>query len=186
MRVWEDNDVPYGFLITFRTYGTWLHGDERGSIDRFMNTHNGPRIPPRPFRENYNKTLMKQEPVLLDRPRRVIVAASIGEVCDHRKWTLHVLNVRTNHAHVVVATSDRQPERCTNAFKAYSTRRMREAGIWTAERSPWSDKASQRWLWNHDSLLEACDYVINRQGPDLDSMERWQNPPANAGGSPLS
>ena len=25
---------PLAFLITFRCYGTWLHGDERGSIDR--------------------------------------------------------------------------------------------------------------------------------------------------------
>jgi hypothetical protein len=25
---------PLAFLITFRSYGTWLHGDERGSIDR--------------------------------------------------------------------------------------------------------------------------------------------------------
>jgi hypothetical protein len=25
---------PLAFLITFRCYGTWLHGDERGAVDR--------------------------------------------------------------------------------------------------------------------------------------------------------
>jgi len=29
--MWNDTDLPLGYLITFRCYGTWLHGDERGS-----------------------------------------------------------------------------------------------------------------------------------------------------------
>jgi len=35
--MWNDTDTPLAYLITFRWYGTWLHGDERGSIDRFHN-----------------------------------------------------------------------------------------------------------------------------------------------------
>jgi len=32
----SDNErIPLAYLITFRSYGTWLHGDERGSVDRF-------------------------------------------------------------------------------------------------------------------------------------------------------
>jgi hypothetical protein len=30
----QQTDAPIGYLITFRSYGTWLHGDERGSVDR--------------------------------------------------------------------------------------------------------------------------------------------------------
>jgi len=37
MTVWNDTDIPLAFLITFRTYGSWLHGDMRGSIDRYNN-----------------------------------------------------------------------------------------------------------------------------------------------------
>ena len=33
----EDERIPLGYLITFRGYGTWLHGDRRGSVDRFHN-----------------------------------------------------------------------------------------------------------------------------------------------------
>ena len=29
MSKWNDTDIPLGYLITFRTYGTWLPGDER-------------------------------------------------------------------------------------------------------------------------------------------------------------
>ena len=29
-----------GYLITFRTYGTWLPGDERGFVDHARHVHN--------------------------------------------------------------------------------------------------------------------------------------------------
>lgn len=31
---WDDSDQPLAYFITFRTHGTWLHGDQRGSVDR--------------------------------------------------------------------------------------------------------------------------------------------------------
>ena len=45
--MWNDTDLPLGYLITFRSYGTWLHGDERGSIDRFHNRYKAPYLPRR-------------------------------------------------------------------------------------------------------------------------------------------
>ena len=27
--------IPLAYFITFRCYGTWLHGDSRSSVDRF-------------------------------------------------------------------------------------------------------------------------------------------------------
>ena len=27
-------DAPLAYFISFRTFGTWLHGDRRGSVDR--------------------------------------------------------------------------------------------------------------------------------------------------------
>src|SRR5260370_25636817 len=30
-REFNEDHTPLGYLITFRTYGTWLHGDQRGS-----------------------------------------------------------------------------------------------------------------------------------------------------------
>ena len=34
MRDFDENEFPLAYLITFRCYGTWVHGDERGSMDR--------------------------------------------------------------------------------------------------------------------------------------------------------
>ena len=43
----QDRSVAKAYLITFRCYGTWLHGDDRGSVDRrFYNRVGTPRITP--------------------------------------------------------------------------------------------------------------------------------------------
>ena len=185
---WEDNVIPYGYLITFRTYGTWLHGDKRGSVDRLHNAYATPRIKSNPSRERYHRSLMKRPPVVLDAEMRMSTEMAIREVCDYKNWSLHAINIRTNHAHAVVATFDRNHSKVLNALKAYSTRKMRERGCWSSDRSPWSDKGSQRVLWNANALWYACNYVLNAQGVDLDDYDAWlgkQVPPSDAGGSPL-
>jgi hypothetical protein len=31
------DDTPIAYFITFRSYGTWMHGDERGSVNAPLN-----------------------------------------------------------------------------------------------------------------------------------------------------
>ena len=165
--MWNDTDTPLAYLITFRCYGTWLHGDERSSVDRFHHQYRAPRIPPNAMWRRYNEHQLKREPVILNALRRRPVENAIREVCQFKGWSLHAVNVRTNHVHAVVAIGPEKPERALNAFKSYSTRRMRKNGCWDSDASPWVDKGSQRHLWNERSVALAVDYVINGQGDDL-------------------
>ncbi len=57
--------IPLGYHITFRCYGTWLHGDERGSVDRFHNRYGSPLISPNRPWKRYNKLALKRPPVKL-------------------------------------------------------------------------------------------------------------------------
>jgi len=167
----NDTDVPLGYLITFRCYGTWLHGDDRGSIDRFHNRYKSPYLPPSDRRKTLADRQLKSSPIILNASQRQTVEAAIREVCDHRKWLLHALSVRTNHVHAVASIGKDKPERALNAFKAYATRRMREEGKWQETHSPWADRGSKRHLWNERSMQLAIDYVLNGQGgplPDFD------------------
>ena len=169
--MWNDTDVPLGYLITFRCYGTWLHGDQRGSIDRFHNRYKSPYLPRSDRRREVNERKLKAEPLLLNAEQRHSVEEAIREVCNHRRWLLHTINVRTNHVHVVVSIGEIDPGRALNSFKAYSTRRLRREGSWTLNHSPWADKGSQRYLWNERSLTKAIDYVLNGQGDDLPDFD---------------
>jgi len=62
----QQTDSPIGFLITFRSYGTWLHGDERGSVDRNHRAYGTPMLPSSSLRVSRDRMLMKQPPVTLD------------------------------------------------------------------------------------------------------------------------
>ena len=60
-----------------------------------------------------------------------------------------------------------EPEKVMRDFKAYSTRELRTAALWNFSHSPWVDGGSKRYLWSEFSVANACDYVVNGQGPDL-------------------
>jgi len=62
MTIWNDRDIPLAYFITFRTYGTWLHGDERGSIDRYHNRYKGPKVEPNPVLAKQQEAKLKGEP----------------------------------------------------------------------------------------------------------------------------
>ena len=158
--------APLGYFITFRAYGTWLHGDSRGSVDRFRNTYGTPRIPPDLRWERYNDRIRKSSPVKLDSRRRTAINNAVQETCDIRRWKLWTQNVRTNHVHVVLSASC-DPETVLRALKSNATRKMREAGCWQSRETPWARKGSKRWLWTHDQLRSAIKYVEEGQGESL-------------------
>ena len=123
----NDDHTPLGYLITFRVYGTWLHGDGRGAVDRHHRMYGMPILPASPRRKQIEKGLLKQPPVKLNRRQRATINFGIRETCAIRKWALWALNVRTNHLHCVV-TSNRNPKAVLAALKANATRSMRAAG----------------------------------------------------------
>ena len=171
VRDFDDNEFPLAYLISFRTYGTWLHGDKRGSVDREHNQYETAYAPANENRSRHNQGMLKDKPVVLNAFQRSSVEKAIRETCVLRRWTLHTINVRTNHVHTVVSIGNTKSEIALNAFKANATRQMRQDGGWDMSHSPWVDKGSRRNLWNERSVERAIDYVNNSQGgplPDFD------------------
>jgi len=71
---YDDNEFPLAYLITIRCYGTWLHGDEKSSIDRHKyNVYNTPRRIVNPKLQNVMRQEMKQKPVSLSAKDREMV-----------------------------------------------------------------------------------------------------------------
>ncbi len=163
----EGGNWPLAYLITFPTCGTWLHGDARGSVDRDHNIPGTPMLDEDEQRRSKEQRRLKRPHVLLDARRRAIVHRTILEVADHRDWTVHTLNVRTNHVRVVVGAPE-TPERVMNTLKSWSTRRMVEAGVLAPGTKAWVRHGSTRYLWRPDQLEAACQYVCEDQGADLD------------------
>jgi REP element-mobilizing transposase RayT len=164
---WDDNERPLAYLITIRTYGTWLHGDDRYSMDRHgKNIYGAPKIAANKNLAAMMRDNRPQESFLLDGQQRGIVEMAVKGVCKHRGYGLYAINVRTNHAHAVVSSSHK-PEPIIIAFKSNSTRELRTAGLVSAQQSVWSRGGSRRYLWKPTHLEGAIDYVLYGQGDDL-------------------
>ena len=163
----EVREFPLGYLITFRAYGTWLHGDRRGSVNRFHNRYGTPRLPPNEGWKKYNRDALKQSPVRLGSRQRRAIEEAIRETCKKRRWDFWTTNVRTNHIHTVVSAQCK-PEKILAAFKANATRKLREAGCWHSSRSPWVDRGSKKYLWTEADVINAVAYVDYDQGEPLD------------------
>ena len=164
------NNFPLAYLITVRCYGTWLHGDERLTVDRHSSTTYGSDRRPRNEKlESLMRQNMTQCPVVLNARQRAAVKEAIKEVCNYRGYSLAAVNVLTNHFHVVVSAHC-QPEPIADAFKSYATRKLRERRLIGGRFRPWARGKSRRYLWKPKHVSRAIEYVIYGQGdlPDFD------------------
>jgi REP element-mobilizing transposase RayT len=159
--------LPQASLLTWTCYGTWLHGDALGSIDDQHNQFGLPLVVPDPEYLRMSVSALKHAPVTLDKPRRDLVYATIEAHAAYRRWGLLALNVRTNHVHAVVGGIDIEPGLAAGQFKAWTTRRLREAGLIQPKQEVWTKRSSTRYLWEKDHVLRACKYFLDGQGVDL-------------------
>lgn len=158
----SDGSFPLAYLITIRTFGTWLPGDERGWTERGHRGDRGRAWVSNPRLHAASKEQFAQAPVVLDPRQRRIVEAAIREVCDYRGWELRCANVRTNHAHLVVSARV-HPDRLMSDVKARATRLLREAGVVAPAAAVWARHGSARYLWDVQDLENACRYVVEGQ-----------------------
>ena len=120
---------------------------------------------------------MKQPEYRLDAGRRDVVLKTIREVSLHRKWKLWAVHVRTNHVHSIV-TGTPKPEKIMGDFKAWCSRRLREAFEEPAERERWTEHGSNPYLWTEEVLRAKIDYVLNGQGEPMARYDGSSEPEA--------
>jgi hypothetical protein len=111
---------PLAYFLTWPTYGTWLPGDERG----WVQYHRGPQLPD-PVKKLESSARMSEGACRLTDPERRLVEETISVHCRVRRWTLHAVNCRSNHVHVVL-TAGEHPDTVRDQLKAWCTRRLKE------------------------------------------------------------
>ena len=155
---------PLAFLLTFRTYGTWLHGDDRGSVDALHNEYGSPLLPRDARRKEWEATQLKATPMVFDDAMKAVVEAAIADHCRYRKWDIVELAVRSNHVHLVIAYAGLRPEAMMGQLKARATRWLRERGLVDVNQPVWVDgPGSRRYLWNERDIVDAAAYVREAQ-----------------------
>jgi REP element-mobilizing transposase RayT len=173
------------YFITFSTYGTWLHGRAPGSVDRRHNEPGTPFLPADPAREGAEREGLGQSEYRSDTVRRDLVLRTIMEVARHRGWRVWAVHVRTNHVHVVV-TAAASPEKVMSDFKAWASRRLREAFQEDADRNRWTQHGSTRYLWTDAAVAEKVEYVVDKQGAAMAVYDSRRGTDANTNTEPFT
>jgi REP element-mobilizing transposase RayT len=155
---------PIAYFMTWPTYGTWLPGDERG----WVKYRAGWQLPD-PIREREAMALMTEDACILTGDQRQIVEDQIAETCAHRGWTLHAVNCRSNHMHVVVTADVGDPKRIRIDLKAWATRALKKK-VDSGRESWWAERGSIRYVNSDDDLEAAILYV--RDGQESNRYDR--------------
>ncbi|HYT94126.1 MAG TPA: transposase [Gemmataceae bacterium] len=167
--------TPVAYFLTFTCYGTWLHGDERGSVDDEHNVPGTPVLPPDAARQAREWDDLAEPPYHLDAPRRQVTLHALCEIARRKGWVLHAVHVRSNHLHLIV-TAEGSPERVLNDFKTAASRRLNKAFPAERDRARWTRHGSTRYLWTEEAVAEKVHYVLEGQG---EPMERFPDPSAD-------
>lgn len=154
-----DSD-PITLFITWTTYGTWLPGDGRG-WRKWKSGEQGTQ----PLLENWCRSRMKSQPLILDWDQRKSVEEVIIDHSRIRGWHLHAVSVRSNHVHVAV-TSGTNPKQVRDQFKANGTRVLRSLNPSIPEKV-WTRGGDIQFVDSED-LDQIVSYIVEAQ----DRMER--------------
>ena len=176
---YDYNEFPLAYLITLRTYGTWLHGEEKLSVDRHhgLNIYGTPKRIANPKLKKVMFEELKHKPFTLAENQRKVVKAAIEEVCEHRGYKLQAINARSNHVHSVVSAQIK-PKLIIEAFKSYATRKLRENSLVEIETKVWVRGRSRRYLWKPRFVALAIEYVLYGQGdiiPDIEDCPEFDD-----------
>ncbi len=171
---WFMYSVPLAYMLTWHIYGTWLHGDPAGSVDRRHNVFGEPRLPGDPVLFARKRAGMKQEPLFLSVPAREVVDAAIVRHCRFRGWTLQQASVRSNHVHVIVTAID-DPDVVTKELKDWGTRDLRRAGLAGPKRNIWVDGGSKVYIFSTEQFWRLMDYVKNGQEGSDHGRPHWKD-----------
>jgi hypothetical protein len=152
---WEIDgmNTPLADLITFTCYGTWLHGDERGSVDEEHNAFGTPVLSTDLERRARERDSLAEGDYSLDASRRRIALDALCEIAQRKGWILHAVHVRSNHVHIVVTASG-PPERVMNDLKTAASRRLNRRFPAEQNRTRWTRHGSTRYLWTVEAVAE--------------------------------
>jgi REP element-mobilizing transposase RayT len=155
-------NFPLAYHITFGTYGTRLHGDERGTVDRRSNHFGEPIIDQCEEWEQMERHRLKYPPRVLTREQCVEVELLIPRVCARGKWTYHTCAAAPDHVHTVL-TAQAEGEAVRMWLKRWVTQGLngrwplRDDQVW------WAECGSVKWVWEEDYFQRAVGYVAGQR-----------------------
>ena len=173
------NDLHYDWFwfVTMTTYGSWLPGDNRGSIGIFhyqgqnkveKNKFGQPMYDPSDTLRDHAKGQMKGDELRLNLEQARVLLTQFCCTCAFRKWRLLAVAIMANHIHLVVHVhSDPEPETIKRDFKSYASRELNIQWGEPKSETWWTSSASARKLETDISVTNAIQCICDQEFPLL-------------------
>lgn len=149
---------PLAYHITVGTYGTRLHGDSRGTVDRSMNHHREPIIGRDEVWRREEESLLAFAPVILTVPQRGVIEAILPEICVKGGWQYHIAAVQPDHMHVLLS-SPQEGKAVRRLLKRWVSQAISEKWPLEPGRLWWAECGSIKWIWTRDYFDNVFEYI---------------------------
>ena len=169
------SDRPLAYHITFGTYGTRLHGDPRGTVDRSFNQPGDPIIGRNDDWLNLEASSLKGPPVILDHVMRVTVEHAIDRVCEQGGWLCHSAACQHNHIHVLLSSKD-EGKLTRRLMKRWLTQDLNQSVAVPPYRW-WAKGGSVKWVWDQYYFENVYEYVRQQRTDHTEPRRPRRGPP---------
>src|SRR5262249_28597520 len=147
------------YHITWGTYGTRLHGDQRPTVDGEHNQYGQPFVAPDKNREDEIRRNLAREPVYLTLEQRKLVEETLREVADRYDWIIHAIAAQSDHVHIVIS-APRIGDDLREALKACASRALNKS---SGKKKWWAEGGSDKWLFEDEYFEEVRRYVFDQR-----------------------
>ena len=137
------------FHITWGTYGTRLHGDPRGTVDRKRNAYGQPVLKYDEHRWKREQSLLRFPPVIFTRPQMIVVESLLPEICQRGGWIHRAGAAGPDHVHEIL-TSRNDPETIRRLLKRWLGQSLAEQCALPDGATWWAECGSIRWIFEED------------------------------------
>ncbi len=168
-------DRPLAYHITFGTYGTRLHGDPRGTVDRTQNQPGDPIIGQNEDWLQLELSNLKGDPVWLDETLCRSVELAAPDICVRGGWQHHVTACQANHVHMLVSSDD-EGKLVRRLIKRWLTQHLNDTGLIRPVRW-WAKGGSVKWVWDQAYFDNVYEYVVRQRTTKSEPHRPRRGPP---------
>jgi REP element-mobilizing transposase RayT len=179
-RMPADPTFPLAYHITWGTYDTRLHGDDRGTVDREQNKPGDPIIGKDEDWQFMGTHLLRFPPRALTSDQRLHLESIISSICVRGNWKFLTTAAASDHVHTMVAAAvDGKDIR--KWLKRWLSESLSKKWSLLPEQVWWSECGSVKWIWTEDYYYSVLNY-INRQrttSPNSKKSSKTSEPSAS-------
>ena len=146
------------YHFTWGTYGSRLHGDPRGTVERQNNIYGTPVLAHDAERLREQRENLRFPPVSLTIEQCAFAEDAIPAVCERGHWELRARACAPDHIHVVL-TSVFDPKKIRSLLKRWVGQALSENWSQEKEQTWWSEDGSIKWIYDDPYLRNAVRYV---------------------------